>query len=92
MLLFDRWIITAFSSFFSSLDSVESQTTDKETTSASDVPEESYYNDTLTSNMTFLETDPEGSPLPTQITELDKIIRAGMNLFLFFNVVDFFSV
>lgn len=39
--------------------------------------EEVYYNDSLTSNLTSLELDRNESPLPTEVTELDKIIRAG---------------
>ena len=72
---------------YSTLDSsAESQTKTEGDVEAPDPPEkEVYYNDSLTSNITFssLESDRvESSPLPTQITELDKIIRAGINNFL----------
>jgi len=63
---------------FSTLESAESSTESEEANTV-EIMQEVYYNDTLTSNIASLGNDDQNkSPLPTQITELDKIIRAGI--------------
>lgn len=42
---------------------------------------EVYFNDTLTSNITSLETEEIESLLPSEVTELDKILRAGKQFY-----------
>jgi len=61
------------SSVFDADESVETEeATAKLASSSKDV----YLNDTLTYNVTSMETNHAESPLPTHLTEIDKILRA----------------
>lgn len=64
--------------YFSNSESAESLTESEEAGTVESM-QEVYYNDTLTSNIASLGNDDQNkSPLSPQITELDKIIRAGI--------------
>ena len=79
-------ICCSSSSVFDTGESVESKE-DEETASPSS--EYQYLNETLTYNMTLMETAAAKSPLPTHLTEIDKILRAG--LFHLFITIDILS-
>lgn len=62
--------------FSSSADSEETESSAlKETTEL--LSDEIYFNDTLTNNITNLDDERIDSLLPTEVSELDKIIRAS---------------
>ncbi len=62
--------------FSSSADSAETESSAlKETTEL--LSDEIYFNDTLTNNITNLDDERIDSLLPTEVSELDKIIRAS---------------
>lgn len=62
--------------FSSSADSAGTETSAlKETTEL--LTDEIYFNDTLTNNITNLDNERIESMIPTEVSELDKIIRAS---------------
>lgn len=72
-------------SVFDVEESVESEeATEKLASTSKDV----YLNDTLTFNMTSMETHQTHhaeSPLPTHLTEIDKILRAGLSTLIIYS-------
>ena len=76
-------IITFFHSgdCSSSAESTETDLTPRE--EAEETASEIYFNDTLTNNFTTFETGQLETLLPTEVTELDKIIRAGKYTFFY---------
>ena len=76
-------IITFFPSgdCSSSAESTETDLTPRE--EAEETASEIYFNDTLTNNFTTFETGQLETLLPTEVTELDKIIRAGKYNFFY---------